>query len=71
MSTFLKIIKGARKSNTIQFNGTILAILVALQQTEFLGQNPNVAPWLGVAVTIGNILLRAKTNKPLADRADG
>jgi len=72
MSTFFKLIKGAAKSNTIQFNGGFLGILLMLMQSEafngIISKNPE---WTAIAFGIQaviNILLRGKTKKPLADR---
>lgn len=68
MSTFVKLIVGAAKSNTVQFNSIMMAIWAALAQTEFIQSNPDYLAILGGIQAIVNILLRAKTDKPLTQR---
>jgi hypothetical protein len=66
----MKILKGARRSNTVQFNGLILGILTALAQTDVIANNPNAVMWLGFATTVVNLLLRAKTDESLEAKAE-
>jgi hypothetical protein len=65
---------GASKSFTIWFNGLVLAALPVLdyaagvlpQLQQYIG--PETYKLAGLVVIIGNILLRFKTNTPLADK---
>lgn len=68
MSTFLKLITGAAKSNTIQFNGFFLALLAALSQSEFMQNNPDAMAILAGINAIVNLFLRFKTKKPVSER---
>ena len=68
MSTFVKLIVGAAKSNTVQFNSIMVAIWAALAQMEFIQSNPDYLAVLGGIQAIVNIFLRAKTDKPLTQR---
>lgn len=65
-----KWIKGALKSNTVQFNGAaaIIWFLEVLGQTNFIGDNADFSAILAGVVALVNILLRAKTSKPLNER---
>jgi hypothetical protein len=69
MSTFVQLLQGASKSNTIQFNAIILAIFTALSQSEFIQSNPQWAAILGGASAFINLLLRGKTKVSLSERA--
>ena len=65
---------GAWKSWTIWFNSALGMFIVALpdiqnslpQIAQYIP--PNIYSYLSVAAVIGNIMLRAKTNKSLSDR---
>lgn len=72
MSTFLQILKGSLKSNTVQAGGLFLAIWTAVFQSEFLQEaisdNPEYAAIAGGINAIVMLLLRAKTTKALSER---
>lgn len=68
MSKFLQLLKGAARSNTVQFNALFLAIWSAVLQTDFIQSNPDYVAIMGGIQAVLNILLRAKTKKPLSER---
>lgn len=68
MSNFLKLIKGAAKSNTVQINAILLAIWAAVLESEMIQSNPDLVAILAGVQAIINIVLRFKTKKPLAER---
>lgn len=68
MSSFLKAILGAAKSNTVQFNSIMLAIWAAIAQSEFIQSNPEYAAIIGGIQAVINLVLRAKTSQPLSTR---
>ncbi len=66
----LKLLQGAVKSNTIQFNVAtgVLWVLGVLLKADFVTSNPDlVAIMLGVQAAV-NVLLRFKTSVPLSER---
>jgi hypothetical protein len=67
-SSFLRLIIGAAKSNTIQFNSLMAAIWAAILQMDAVQSNPEYLAILGGIQALVNLLLRAKTKKALADR---
>ena len=67
-SSFLRLIIGAAKSNTIQVNGLFAAIWGALLQMDVVQSNPEYLAIMGGVQALVNILLRFKTKKALADR---
>ena len=68
MSKLVQFIKGAAKSNTIQFNAIFLAVLAALMQTDFVQSNPDYVAIMAGINAVVNLILRGKTEKPLAQR---
>jgi hypothetical protein len=58
--------KWAVNSKTIIFNVVtlIVTVAVAIQTVEFIPSD--VAKWFGVAITIGNIVLRFLTTEPIS-----
>ena len=68
MSTFLQLLKGAAKSNTVQINGILLAIWAAVMNSEMIQANPDLVQVMAGVQAIVNILLRFKTKKPLSER---
>jgi len=68
MSTLVKLLTGAVKSNTVQFNSIVLAIFAALSQSEWIQSKPEYAAILGGIAAAVNLFLRAKTKVPLAER---
>lgn len=67
-SSFVRSLLGALKSNTVQVNSIFAAIWGALVNSELVQNNPEyVAIAAGVQAVL-NILLRFKTDKPLAER---
>lgn len=68
MSSFLKLVLGAAKSNTVQFNGIMLVLWTALAQSEFIQSNPEYAAIVGGIQAAINLFLRAKTKAPLSER---
>ncbi|HEX4918036.1 MAG TPA: hypothetical protein VFV43_09090 [Limnobacter sp.] len=69
-----KQIRGAIRSLTVQFNALMGCVIVALPDLmqampafqEFMGEDAYKK--LSAILVLGNILLRGKTNKPLAER---
>jgi hypothetical protein len=68
MSTFLKLITGAAKSNTVQINGILLAIWAAVMNTEMIQSNPDLVQVMAGVSALVNILLRFKTKVPISER---
>ena len=68
MSKLVQLLKGAAKSNTIQFNAIFLAVLTALLQTDFIQSNPDYLAIMAGINAVVNILFRGKTDKPLSQR---
>lgn len=68
VSTFLDIMKGALKSNTVQVNSLLAIIWSAVLNSEMIQSNPEYTAVLGGISAIINIFLRFKTKKPLAER---
>lgn len=68
MSTFLKIIKGAAKSNTVQINAILLALWTAVMNSEMIQANPDLVQIMAGVQAVINILLRFKTKVPLSQR---
>lgn len=68
MSTFVKLLKGAAKSNTVQINAILLAIWTAVMNTELIQSNPDLVQIMAGVQAVINILLRFKTKKPLSER---
>jgi hypothetical protein len=68
MSTFLQILKGAAKSNTVQVNSLLAIIWSAVLNSEMIQSNPEYTAILGGVSALINIFLRFKTKKPLAER---
>lgn len=68
MSTFVKLLKGAAKSNTVQINAILLAIWTAVMNTELIQSNPDLVQIMAGVQAVVNILLRFKTKKPLSER---
>lgn len=68
MSSFMKAIVGAAKSNTVQFNTIMLAIWTAIYQTEFVQSNPEYVAILGGIQAVVGLFLRGKTKVPLTQR---
>jgi hypothetical protein len=70
----MKTLKGMHKSLTIWFNTLLLAGLPAFElmhdyMPELQSYLPdNVYKWMGIVVVVGNIALRMRTTKPLAEK---
>lgn len=65
-----KVLGGAVKSNTMQFNFTaaVLWFLDVLGDTSYVADDPNKTAVLVGLVALINMVLRAKTKKPLSER---
>lgn len=59
--------KSALKSKTIWANVAVIAVGVLgyLQGHELIAENPDVVAVLGIAIGIGNVLLRFVTSEPV------
>lgn len=59
--------KAALASKTIWANMAVIAVgvLSYLQGNELIAENPTVVAILGVAIGIGNVILRFITNEPI------
>lgn len=68
MSTFVKLLKGAVKSNTVQVNSLLLAIWAAVMNTDMIQSNPDLVQVMAGVSALVNILLRFKTSKPISER---
>lgn len=68
MSTFVQLLKGAVKSNTVQVNSLLLAIWAAVMNTDMIQSNPDLVQIMAGLSALVNIILRFKTKKPLAER---
>ena len=68
MSTFISLIKGAARSNTVQINGILLAIWTAVMNTEMIQSNPDLVQVMGGVMALVNIILRFKTKVPVSER---
>lgn len=68
----LSFIRGLFKSETIRFNGVLLAVWTWAVESGLVAQlleaNPNFITILVYVATITNALLRVKTDKPLIER---
>ena len=60
--------KSAAASKTIWANAAVIvvSVLAFLQGHELIAENPVAVSVLGVAVGIGNVILRFVTDKPIA-----
>jgi hypothetical protein len=74
MSFLGRLLRGAMKSSTVQVNGGFLGILLMLMQSDafngIISKNPEYAAIALGVQSLLNIILRAKTKKPLTERAD-
>lgn len=68
MSTFLKLITHAAKSNTVQINSILFAIWAAVMNTEMIQSNPDLVQIMAGVSALVNILLRFKTKVPISER---
>lgn len=68
VSSFLRLLKGAAKSNTVQVNAILLAIWTAVVNTDMIQSNPDLVQVMAGIQALVNILLRFKTKKALAER---
>lgn len=68
MSTFVKLLKGAARSNTIQVNAVLLAIWSAVMNTDMIQSNPDLVQVMAGLQALANILLRLKTKLPVSER---
>lgn len=63
---------GAFRSETIRLNGVLVVVWAALVDsgiiTQIVESNPAVLGYLLTAQSVLNMILRAKTDKPLSDR---
>ena len=69
MQTFIDKLKGARRSFTVWFNSVVAVIIGIMPMLQdalpMLAQYvPNIK-WVAVALIVGNVILRFKTNVPL------
>lgn len=69
MSTFVKFLKGAASSNTVQINSILLAVWAAISNSEMVTSNPEALAIVGAVQAIVNIFLRFKTKVPISQRA--
>lgn len=65
---FIELIRSAARSNTIQFNGILAAVLLAIRDSEFVQSNPDYVAIVAGVAAIVNLFLRAKTKVPLSER---
>lgn len=71
MKNLIDKLKGALRSFTVWFNGLLLAALPLFEVAkEYLPElqtyvTPEVYKWVGLAVVVGNIMLRFRTSMPL------
>lgn len=68
MSVILQILKGASKSNTVQFNAIMLAVWTAIFNSDLVQSNPEYVAILGGLQALVGIILRWKTDTPLSSR---
>lgn len=74
MKTIIDKLKGAWRSFTIWFNALLLAALPLYEAAKESLPDlqgylpPDLYKWVGVAVVVGNILLRFKTRTDLAHK---
>lgn len=70
MSRLSDLLGGMLRSNTMQFNaaGAVVWFLTVLMNADFVSSNPEYTAILGGLMAIVNMVLRAKTKKPLAER---
>ena len=69
MSSFVKFLKNAASSNTVQVNSILLAVWAAIAQSDFVTTNPEATAIVGAIQAIVNIFLRFKTKVPISERA--
>lgn len=69
-SNFLRTILGGLNSNTVQANtgGLIVLILTSIYNMELIQSNPEYLAIGAGIMALVNIVLRAKTSKPLLER---
>jgi len=67
-SSFLRVILGGLRSNTVQVNGLLAVIWSALLNSDMITSNPEYTAILGGVSALVNIILRAKTDKALSER---
>lgn len=67
-SSFLRVLLGAAKSNTVQVNSILAVIWGAVLNSELITSNPEYTAILGGVSALINIFLRMKTDKPLSER---
>ena len=65
---FIDLVKGSVRSNTVQVNSIILAIWSAIQGSEFVQSNPDIASIMVGVTAVVNLFLRFKTKKPISQR---
>lgn len=70
MSKLGKLLLGAVKSDTMKFNvgAAIVWFLTVLADSNFIGENPELTAIVGGVMALVNMILRAKTTKPLTER---
>jgi hypothetical protein len=70
MSTLSRLLKGAARSNTVQFNVASLFLLVLDQamKLDFITQDPDRMAIAAGVMALVNLVLRVKTKKPLTER---
>jgi len=72
LNSVFPFIRGLFRSETIRFNGVLLAVWTWAVETGLVGQlleaNPNVMTVLVYVSVIVNALLRVKTTSPLIER---
>jgi hypothetical protein len=68
MSDFLRLIVGAGRSNTNQFNGILALVWGALLNSDLITTNPEYVTVTAAVSILGNWLLRFKTKSPLSER---
>ena len=74
LNRLVRWFKGAVKSWTIWVNSAVATLIFALPEIERILPSltdylpANHYKWLAISVVVSNILLRAKTNKPLSEK---
>jgi len=67
-SSFLRVLMGGLKSNTVQVNSILAVIWGAVLNSDVISTNPEYTAILGGVSALINIFLRVKTEKPLSQR---
>ena len=74
ISQLVRWLKGALKSWTIWLNSAAVTLIFALPEIERILPSltdylpANYYKWIAISVVVSNLVLRAKTNKSLAEK---